>query len=334
MRLLKPLFFVFLLYICFIALYVTIVLTKPVRIEKDTEVYIPKGESFSSIASIFKEKGIITDEYIFIITGKILGVEKKARAGYYLITKDMTVIDVIMKLLEGRILEHTLTVVEGDSLYEIADKLGTINPEFKEKIWHFATDKEFLESLNIESLSLEGYLFPATYTIPKGMSLDEILTMMVKKFWQVYNNKLIEQTRKMGWTVNQVVTLASIIEKEAKVDDERPLVSAVCHNRLKLGMPLQTDPTAIYGIKSSKKGVTKKDLKNKTPYNTYIIKGLPPGPICSPGLKSIIAALNPAKVPYLYFVARGDGTHEFSVDYKSHVSAINQIKGTTLIEQP
>jgi len=332
MKFWKALFLVFLLYFCFLALYVAIMLTKPVRIQKDTEVYIPKGASFSFIASTFKEKGIIKDENLFIITGKILGIEKKARAGYYLITKNMTMLEVIKKLLEGRIIEYPLTVVEGDSLYEIADKLGTINPEFKEKIWQLATDKEFLKSLNIDSPSIEGYLFPATYTIPKGMNIDEILTMMVKKFWQVYNEKLINKTKKMGWTVNQVLTLASIIEKEAKLDEERVLISAVYHNRLKIGMPLQADPTAIYGIKRFNKGVKKTDLKNKTPYNTYIIKGLPPGPIASPGLKSIIAALNPANVPYLYFVSRGDGTHEFSTDYKSHLSAISQIREESSVE--
>uniref|UniRef100_A0A7C4EK98 Endolytic murein transglycosylase n=1 Tax=Thermodesulfovibrio aggregans TaxID=86166 RepID=A0A7C4EK98_9BACT len=326
MRLWKPLFVVFLLYFCFIAVYVTIVLTKPVRIQKDIEVYVPKGASFSSIASIFKEKGIITDEQVFIITGKILGIEKKARAGYYLITRNMTGIDVIKKLLEGRVIEYILTVVEGDSLYEIADKLGNINPQFQDDIWKFAYNREFLESLNIQSPSLEGYLFPSTYHIPKGMNIEEILTMMVKKFWQVYNEKLMKKTEEMGWTVNKLLTLASIIEKEAKVDDEKPLISAVYHNRLKLGMPLQADPTAIYGIKRFKDGVTKKDLKNKTPYNTYIIRGLPPGPIASPGLKSILAALYPAKVSYLYFVSRGDGTHEFSSNFKAHISAINQIR--------
>lgn len=326
MRLWKPFLVVFLLYFCYIAVYVTIVLVKPVKIQKDTEVYVPKGASFSLIASLFREKGIIKDEQVFIITGKILRIEKRARAGYYLITRDMRGIDVIKKLLEGRVIEYPLTVVEGDSLYEIADKLGNINPEFKNEIWKIAYDKEFLESLNIKSPSIEGYLFPSTYNIPKGMSIEEILTMMVKKFWRVYNEKLIEETETRGWTVGEVLTLASIIEKEAKTDEEKPLISAVYHNRLKLGMPLQADPTTIYGIKRFKEGVTKKDLKNKTPYNTYIIKGLPPGPIASPGLKSILAALYPAKVPYLYFVSRGDGTHEFSSDYKRHLSAINQIR--------
>lgn len=327
MKLWKAVAIVFFAYFLFFALYITIELTKPINVSEDTEVYIPKGTSFSSIAKIFKEKGIIKNETIFILIGRIYGIEKKARAGYYLFTKEMTVLDVIKKLLQGKILEYTVTVVEGDSLYEIADKLSKINPDFKNQLFELAYDKAFLKSLKIDAPSLEGYLFPDTYNVPKGLELEEIVKLMVKRFWEVYDSKLIEKTKKMGWTVNQVVTLASIIEKEAKVDEEKPLISAVYHNRLKLGMPLQADPTAIYGIKRYKDGVTKKDLKNRSPYNTYVIKGLPPGPIASPGLKSIIAAVNPAKVSYLYFVSRGDGTHEFSNDYKTHVSAINQIRG-------
>jgi len=327
MKLWKAVAIVFFAYFLFFALYITIELTKPINVSEDTEVYIPKGTSFSSIAKIFKEKGIIKNETIFILIGRIYGIEKKARAGYYLFTKEMTVLDVIKKLLQGKILEYTVTVVEGDSLYEIADKLSKINPDFKNQLFELAYDKAFLKSLKIDAPSLEGYLFPDTYNVPKGLELEEIVKLMVKRFWEVYDSKLIEKTKKMGWTVNQVVTLASIIEKEAKVDEEKPLISAVYHNRLKLGMPLQADPTAIYGIKRYKDGVTKKDLKNISPYNTYVIKGLPPGPIASPGLKSIIAAVNPAKVSYLYFVSRGDGTHEFSTDYKTHVSAINQIRG-------
>lgn len=330
MNLKKALAIVFLLYFLFLALYITIELTKPINIAEDTEVYIPKGTSFSSIAKIFKEKGIIRNETVFIIIGKIYGIEKKARAGYYLFTKEMTVLDVIKKLLEGKITEYTVTVVEGDSLYEIADKLSKINSDFKTQLFQLAYDKAFLHSLKIDAPSLEGYLFPDTYNIPKGLELEEIVRLMVKRFWEVYDSKLIEKTKKIGWTVNQVVTLASIIEKEAKLDEEKPLISAVYHNRLKIGMPLQADPTAIYGIKRYKDGVTKNDLKNRSPYNTYIIKGLPPGPIASPGLKPILAALNPAKVPYLYFVSRGDGSHEFSTDYKAHVSAINQIRGSSV----
>lgn len=328
MKLWKAVAIVFITYFLFLIFCITIELTKPINISSDTEVYIPKGTNFSSIAKIFKEKGIIRNETLFIVIGRIYGIERKARAGYYLFTKDMTALDVIKKLLQGKIVEYTITIVEGDSLYEIAEKLANINPDFKNQLFTVAYDRNFLKSLKIDAPSLEGYLFPDTYNIPKGLELEEIIKLMVKRFWEVYNSNLIEKTKKIGWTVNEVVTLASIIEKEAKLDEEKPLISAVYHNRLKLGMPLQADPTAIYGIKRYKDGVSKKDLKNKSPYNTYIIKGLPPGPIASPGLKSILAALNPAKVPYLYFVSRGDGTHEFSTDYEEHISAINQIKGS------
>lgn len=327
MKLWKAVALVFLVYFLFFTICITIEVTKPINIKEDTEVYIPKGASFSYIAKVFKEKGIIGNETVFIVIGRIYGIERKARAGYYLFKKEMTVLDVIKKLLEGKIIEYTITIIEGDSLYEIASKLATINPEFQTQLFKLAYDKDFLRSLNIDAPSLEGYLFPDTYNIPKGLEIEEIVRLMVKRFWEIYDSSLIEKTKKIGWTINQVVTLASIIEKEAKLDEEKPLISAVYHNRLKIGMPLQADPTAIYGIKRYKEGVTKKDLKNKSPYNTYLIKGLPPGPIASPGLKSILAALSPAKVPYLYFVARGDGSHEFSVDYKRHVAIINKLRG-------
>lgn len=301
-------------------------ITKPFNIKENTEVYIPKGSSFSSIASIFKEKGIIGNELIFKIAGRALGIEKRARAGYYLITPNMNLLELLEKLLEGKVLDYSFTVVEGDSLFEIAERLNKINPDYGQKLLQLSKDKNFIKSQNIDAPSLEGYLFPATYSIPKGMDIEEILSMMIKKFWSVYDENLKNKTKEIGWTVNEVVTLASIIEKEAKIEEEKPIISAVYHNRLKIGMPLQADPTAIYGIKRYREGVTKRDLLNRTPYNTYIIKGLPPGPIASPSLSSILAALNPSKVPYLYFVAKGDGSHEFSVDYNRHLSVINEIR--------
>ncbi|GAB6183936.1 endolytic transglycosylase MltG [Thermodesulfovibrio hydrogeniphilus] len=330
MKLIKYIALILFCYLLFLFLYVSIQLTRPVGTKENIEVYIPKGASFSQIASILKEKNVIRNELVFIITGRMLGIEKKARAGYYLITPQMSVVDVIKELLEGKIIEYQITIVEGDSLYEIADKLGEINPKFKEELWQLTSDKSFLKSLNIDAPSLEGYIYPDTYLIPKGMELKEILTIMVKRMWQIYDEKLRAETVKKGWTVNKILTLASIIEKEAKLDEEKPIISAVYHNRLKIGMPLQADPTAIYGVKRFKEGVKKSDLKNNTPYNTYIIKGLPPGPIASPSIKSIKAALNPANVNYIYFVAKGDGSHVFSVDYKEHVSAINKIRGENI----
>lgn len=327
MRLWKAFSLVLIIYFIFFSFYLTIELIKPIKIKEDIEVYIPKGVSFSEIASTFKEKGIIRNELIFKVIGRILGVERKARAGYYLINRDISLFELLKKLLDGKIIEYTLTVIEGDSIFEIAEKLSKINPSIGEEFLELTKNQNLLKTFNIHAPSLEGYLFPATYNIPKGMETKEIINMMVKKFWSVYDQSLLEKTKKIGWTINQVITLASIIEKEAKIEEEKPIISAVYHNRLRIGMPLQADPTAIYGIKRYKEGVTKKDLSNKSPYNTYIIKGLPPGPIASPSLSSINAALNPAKVPYLYFVAKGDGSHEFSSTYDRHLAAINEIRG-------
>lgn len=326
-KILRSLAIVFTLYFIFIAVYLVIEITRPLNIRETTEFYIPKGVSFSTIGSILKEKGIIRSELVFKLVGKIMGIERKARAGYYIITADMNLLDLLRKLLEGRIVEYTFTVIEGDSIIEIAERLSKLNPEYGEKLLMLSKDKDFLKSFNIDAPSLEGYLFPATYTIPKGMDIEDVIAMMVRKFWSVFDHSLRDRAQKLGWTVNEVVTLASIIEKEAKIEYEKPLISAVYHNRLKLGMPLQADPTAIYGVKRFREGVKKKDLLNRTPYNTYIIRGLPPGPIASPSLSSIRAALYPAKVPYLYFVAKGDGSHVFSETYSQHLASIREIRG-------
>jgi UPF0755 protein len=174
----------------------------------------------------------------------------------------------------------------------------------------------------VDSPSLEGYLYPDTYRFPKGHTLKELLTMMVYRTREKYDDEMKAKTFSLGLSERELLTIASIIEKEAATDEERPLIAAVYYNRLKKGMHLQSDPTAIYGVKRSGEKITKEDLARKTPYNTYVISGLPSGPIASPGLKSIIAALNPPMVPYLYFVSNNDGTHHFSVSLEQHNNAV------------
>ena len=158
------------------------------------------------------------------------------------------------------------------------------------------------------------------------MDPEDAIGMMINKMREKYSDKLKDRAADIGLSEREVLTLASIIEKEAVTDEERPLISAVYHNRLKKKMRLQADPTAIYGIKSSKEKITSDDLKRKTPYNTYVIKGLPPGPIASPGMKSIMAALYPADVPYIYFVSNNDGTHQFSVTMGEHQAAVQEYR--------
>ncbi len=237
----------------------------------------------------------------------------------------MSPIQVLRKLKSGRIIEYEITIFEGDSLLEIGKKFAYNKIMPQEVFNSLAKDKGFLHSLNIDAPSIEGYLFPQTYKFAKGAKPTAVLKLMVNKMRDEFNNELKERAEEIGWSENQVLTLASIIEREAKTDEERPLISAVYHNTIKKGMPLQADPTAIYGIKSNRHKITRNDLKKKTDYNTYVIKGLPLGSIASPGIKSIQAALYPAKVPYLYFVSKNDGTHHFSKILSEHNAAIKRI---------
>ena len=181
-------------------------------------------------------------------------------------------------------------------------------------------------SLDISSPSLEGYLFPDTYKLPKGARPTDIVKLMVGRLRASYTDEIKAAMSQSGWSENAMLTLASIVEKEAIIDEERPIISAVYRNRLRIDMPLQADPTSIYGVRSSKIKIVSSDLRNRTSYNTYVIKGLPPGPIASPGLKSIKAALFPAKVPYIYFVSRGNGTHIFTSSLADHNNAIKQVR--------
>jgi UPF0755 protein len=288
----------------------------------NTEIEIPQGATFRQVIEILHSRKLIRDRNIFLLLGKLTGTDRKIRAGFYLIWSSMRPFDIFRIIRKGHIIEYELKILEGDSLLEIADqfeKTGIIN---KEDFMKIAKDRYFLDSYEIEVESIEGYIFPDTYRIPKGVPPEDALGSMIDKMREKFSDEILSRMDEKGMTENEVLTLASIIEKEAVVDSERPLISAVYHNRLKKKMQLQADPTAIYGIKSSKEKITRKDLQRKTLYNTYKIKGLPPGPIASPGLKSIVAALYPADVPYLFFVAQDDSTHLFSTTAAEHLEAV------------
>jgi UPF0755 protein len=292
------------------------------NVNKYTEIEIPKGATFKQAVDILSGQKLIRDEKLFLLFGRLTGADRKIRAGYYSIWANMSPLDIFKIILKGHIIEYQIKVLEGDSLIEIAGAFAKNGIATKEDFIKLAHDPDFLESYEINSPSAEGYIFPDTYTIPKGVDLEEALGVMIDKMREKYSGGLTEKTEQQGMTEAQVLTLASIVEKEAVRDDERPLIAAVYYNRLKKHMPLQADPTSIYGIKSAKERITRADLHRKTPYNTYVINGLPPGPIASPGLKSIEAALNPANVPYLYFVSNNDGTHTFSVTLAEHEAAV------------
>lgn len=313
----------FVIYLCVQLFVPSYKGTNPIEIE------IPEGASFRQAMVILQENNLIRDKNIFLLIGRVTGVDKKIRAGFYKFWGNISPYQVYKHFKEGRIIEFEVVINEGDSLIEIKEKLTSkrfLSPSDFERL---ATDTKFLASLNISAPSLEGYLYPDTYKFPKGMKAHSIFKIMVDRLRSEYSEDIINKMKDKGWTENEVLTLASIIEREAVIDKEKPIISAVYLNRLKLGMPLQADPTTIYGIKTYKDKIYRKDYQNKSLYNTYLIKGLPPGPIASPSISSIRAVLYPAKVPYLYFVSRNDGTHIFSKTLQEHNIAIKNIRRTT-----
>ncbi|MDA8388464.1 MAG: endolytic transglycosylase MltG [Nitrospiraceae bacterium] len=312
-----------------IVLYAFIQFSMPVSPSKGTEeVHIAQGMTFSRAAALLKSKGYIGDKRLFILAARLTGADRRLKPGYYVLNGLMSPWTIFELLKNGRLLQNEVTVVEGESLRGIKRTFvreGVMNAENFDRL---ITDRSFLAKLDINAPSLEGYLFPDTYLFPKGEGPRQVLETMVRRLMQAYlGGGLQARALAMGLSLNSVLTLASMVEREAELNSERPIIAAVFLNRLKKGMPLQCDPTAVYGVKPFSEGVTSADLKNRTMYNTYIIKGLPPGPIDNPGIKSIEAVLYPAKVNYLYFVSNYDGTHTFSVTYAGQEQAILRSRG-------
>lgn len=307
----------------FLLFYAAAELFLPVQqISRNLEIEIPKGTTFRQAVELLQDQNLIRDRRIFLIAARLTGSDRKIRAGYYSLWTGMSPFDILRVLLKGKIVEYEVKILEGDSLVEISEAFAGTGIISSAEFMALAKDNDILAYHDIAAPSVEGYIFPDTYTIPKGMDARDAIDTMITRMREKYTEKLAARAREIGMTENQVLTLASIIEKEAVIDSERSVISAVYHNRLRKNMPLQADPTSIYGIKSSKEKITLNDLKRKTPYNTYRVKGLPPGPIASPGLKSIVAALYPDNVPYLYFVAQDDRSHRFAESEKEHAENV------------
>ena len=308
-------------------IYVAADLLTPFPIgDKAIEIEIPKGATFRQAVEILSKDGLMRNKTLFLVIGRMSGMERKIRAGYYSIRGSMSPLSLLRKLRGGQIIEYEIVIVEGDSLWEIGGKLAEKGIIKKEDFIKLSVNKDFLYFHDIKAPSFEGYLYPDTYKIPKGTDPKEAIGVMINRLREKYSDELRDRASELGLSEKEVLTLASIIEEEAKVDKERSLISAVYHNRLRKRIPLQADPTSIYGIDGFRRDITGRDLKRKTPYNTYIIKGLPPGPISSPGIKSITAALYPADVPYIFFVSNNDGTHRFSVTPREHQIAVEMYR--------
>ena len=291
------------------------------------EVQVTEGMSFKAIAGALQKEGIIRYRGYFEIIGRLEGISRRVRVGYYGLNTNMSLWEVVDNLRKGKIIEYEVVIPEGYNLYQIGWTLsGTPLIAEPHEFIDLVKNKEYVHSLGIEADTLEGYLFPDTYYLPKGIKLEDIPKKMLLRYKAVFTDSYRSRAQEMGFTEHQILTLASIVEKEAKVPSERKLISAVYLNRLKQGMRLQADPTAVYGTKAWITKVTKEDLKRRSPYNTYLHKGLPPGPIANPGEGAILAALYPENVDYIFFVAQGDGSHFFSKDFDAHAKAIGRYR--------
>lgn len=289
-------------------------------------VYIFPGMNLKEITKILSKNRLISDADKFILWARITGSASRIKAGEYQFNTAMPSREILDRLVDGSTVIHKVTVPEGYNLFQIAKLLSQKQLVDEEKFVQRAFDPELISSLDVEGVSLEGYLYPDTYYFRWGMDEEGILKTMVNKFYTVYNSKFKEVATKRGLGKREALILASLIEKETSVSQERPLISAVFHNRLKKGMYLECDPTVIYGLIRKfgefKGNITREDLGTKTPYNTYLIRGLPPGPISNPGEAAIHAALYPAETNYLYFVSMNDGTHYFSRSLREHNRAV------------
>jgi len=287
-------------------------------------VEILPGQGFSAVVQTLEKEGIINDSMRFRIIARVKGYDRQIKAGEYLLSLSLSPLEILETIAKGKTYLRRFTIPEGYTMRQIAVAAEQAGLGTESEFMRVCSDAEFIKKSGINADSLEGYLFPDTYFFPKSTGIPNILMTMIRRFRSVFTAQWEKRAQEMGFSVHEIVTLASIIEKETGIAAERPLISSVFHNRLKKKMRLQTDPTVIYGIDNFDGNLTRKHLETLTPYNTYQIRGLPPGSIASPGEKSLQAALWPAKTDYLYFVSKGDKTHEFSTNLEDHNRAVRK----------
>ena len=308
----------------FTATYTCRFLTSPTTPGRPVQVDIAPGQSAWEISNTLEKHRIITDASMFMALSFIIGKASHLQAGAYAFEGNHFPLEVINILFKGKTLRYRITIPEGSNIYQIGEIISATGLLTKKQFIRSASSHEIMTFFRIDAPSMEGYLYPDTYFLALHMTPLEIMAKMLDRLNRTYTPDMEQQARKLGLSKREVLTLASIIEKEAVVGTEKPLISSVFHNRLASRMPLQSDPTAIYGLDDFRCNILPEHLLRDSPYNTYRHRGLPPGPICNPSMQSIIAALWPAKTDYLYFVSRGDGTHSFSSSLSEHNRAISR----------
>ncbi len=295
------------------------------RVTKVT-VDIPTGSSFLKATRILEKAGLVTNKPLFYALATLKQATRSIRSGEYEIATSMTPSTLIEKLMRGEIKPYRVLIHEDFNLREVAARLMYYKLIDEKKFFELAYDEVFLHSMGVLADSIEGYLFPDTYTFTRSMSTRQIMRKMVDRFWDKITPDMINQAAARGLNPHEFVTFASLVGKETGYRAEKPIIAAVFYNRLKRRMPLQSDPTTVYDLEDFDGRVLRRHYLRDSPYNTYRIRGLPPGPIGNPGLDSFLAVLNPADADYLYFVSQKDGTHFFTSTLEDHNRAIRQFR--------
>jgi UPF0755 protein len=289
-------------------------------------VIVPHGSTMRVAAESLAHAGVVQNATAFRLYAMLRRRDRSIRAGTYVFQRGRSWGEVLDDLRTGKGLENSITIPEGWSLYQIVPQLARVLNAPVESVQAAVRDTALLRAVGAPTPTLEGYLFPDTYVFPDRTTPRAAVRVMVDRFQHVWQPEWDQRLQALGMSRNDVMALASIVEKEARVPEERPVIAAVYLNRLKAKMLLQADPTVQYALGKHVARVMYKDLEIESPYNTYRHLGLPPGPIASPGRPSIVAALNPANVPYRYFVAYPDGHHEFTTDFARHTIAVRNAR--------
>jgi UPF0755 protein len=295
---------------------------RPTAADYPITISVGEGERLAALADRLRARGLVEYPLVFTLWARLAGQDRQVRWGDFLITSPLSPRELLARLTRSPDPLHSLTIPEGLTVAEVVALLAAAGFGAEDSFSCLLADPTFLAAEGLPPEGPEGYLFPDTYAFPLATPADRILRTMIRGFREVFTPELTLRALDQGLSVHQAVTLASLIEAEAARADERRLVAAVFLNRLRRGMPLQSDPTVLYGRTGEDRTITRADLRRPTPHNTYIIPGLPPTPIANPGRAALQAAVDPADVDYLYFVARGDGSHEFTSTLAAHNAAV------------
>lgn len=287
-------------------------------------ITIPPGASAKKVAAQLAEAGLLRSPTLFVLRAKLTGKSAAIKAGPYQFTDDMHPSAILTKLVNGEIDVWRFAVPEGYSIFQLAELLATRKIVAKDAFLTACRNPDLLKEFKIPGETVEGYLYPSTYDITPGSSATTIVRLMLRQFDREYQQRFSAISSSRKFSRHDLLTLASMVEKEAIAPQERPQIAAVFLNRLSKRMRLQSDPTAVYGQRAFGGAVSAQDVRQATPYNTYKIAGLPPGPIGNPSAEAIAAVLAPAAVPHLYFVAKQDGTHYFSTTLVEHNQAVTR----------